>query len=40
TVAWFFVFALPWILRRIQGKSSGDGRAAKYPIPTKWPIAR
>lgn len=39
TVAWFFIFALPWILRRIQGKSSGDGRAAKYPTPTKWPIA-
>ncbi len=37
TVAWFFVFALPWILRRIQGKSSGDGRSAKYPIPTAWP---
>jgi lysophospholipase L1-like esterase len=38
TVAWFFVFALPWILRRIQGKSSGDGRTAKYPTPVKWPL--
>lgn len=37
TVAWFFVFALPWIFRRIRGKSSGDGRSAKYPIPTAWP---
>jgi lysophospholipase L1-like esterase len=37
TVAWFFVFAIPWILRRIQGKSSGDGRSPKYPTPTKWP---
>jgi len=37
TVVWFVVFALPWILRRIQGKSSGDGRSAKYPIPTAWP---
>jgi len=37
TVAWFFVFALPWILRRIQGKSSGDGRSAKYPFPVSWP---
>jgi lysophospholipase L1-like esterase len=35
TVAWFFVFALPWILRRIQGKSSGDGRTPKYPSPIK-----
>jgi len=37
TVVWFFVFALPWILRRIQGKSSGDGRSAKYPFPVSWP---
>lgn len=35
---WFFSFALPWIWRRIRGKSSGDGRVAKYPIPTRWPI--
>jgi lysophospholipase L1-like esterase len=34
---WFFVFVLPWILRRIQGKSSGDGRTAKYPQPISWP---
>ena len=38
TVAWFFVFALPWIFRRIRGKSSGDGRSAKYPTPVKWPV--
>ncbi|CAN2171891.1 TesA Lysophospholipase L1 and related esterases [Candidatus Nanopelagicaceae bacterium] len=37
TVAWFVTFALPWIFRRIRGKSSGDGRSAKYPIPTAWP---
>jgi len=37
TVAWFVIFALPWIFRRIRGKSSGDGRSAKYPIPTAWP---
>ena len=29
TVAWFIVFALPWIYRRLRGKSSGDGRSAK-----------
>ena len=40
TVAWFFVFALPWILRRLQGRSSGDGRSAKYPTPVKWPLTR
>ena len=39
TIAWFFVFAIPWIMRRIQGKSSGDGRDPKYATPTKWPIA-
>jgi lysophospholipase L1-like esterase len=38
TVAWVIVFVLPWILRRLQGKSSGDGRSAKYPIPVKWPL--
>ena len=38
TVAWFFIFALPWIFRRIRGKSSGDGRSAKYPTPVKWPV--
>jgi lysophospholipase L1-like esterase len=36
-VLWFFVFALPWIWRRIRGKSSGDGRTAKYPQPISWP---
>jgi lysophospholipase L1-like esterase len=36
-VLWFFVFALPWIWRRLRGKSSGDGRRAKYPLPISWP---
>ena len=35
---WFFTFALPWIWRRLRGKSSGDGRLAKYPTPTSWPV--
>jgi lysophospholipase L1-like esterase len=39
SIAWFFSFALPWIWRRVRGKSSGDGRSAKYPIPTKWPLS-
>lgn len=33
---WWLTFALPWIYRRIRGISSGDGRAAKYPIPVPW----
>jgi lysophospholipase L1-like esterase len=37
-VLWFFIFALPWVIRRLQGKSSGDGRSAKYPAPISWPI--
>lgn len=37
-VLWVFVFVIPWILRRLQGKSSGDGRSAKYPTPISWPI--
>ncbi len=36
-VLWFFVFALPWIWRRLRGKSSGDGRVSKYPEPVLWP---
>jgi lysophospholipase L1-like esterase len=35
---WFISFALPWIRRRIRGKSSGDGRFAKFPTPTRWPV--
>jgi lysophospholipase L1-like esterase len=35
---WFFSFGLPWIWRRMRGKSSGDGRSAKYPTPTRWPV--
>ena len=30
---WMRVYLLPWIGRRITGKSSGDGRAAKRPEP-------
>ncbi|NDH13315.1 MAG: SGNH/GDSL hydrolase family protein, partial [Actinobacteria bacterium] len=29
---------IPWMSRRIRGRSSGDGRSPKYPTPTKWPI--
>ena len=36
-VMWFFVFALPWIIRRLRGRSSGDGRVCKYPTPISWP---
>jgi lysophospholipase L1-like esterase len=36
-VLWFFVFVIPWIIRRLQGRSSGDNRAAKYPQPISWP---
>ena len=35
-VIWFFTFALPWIIRRIRGRSSGDGRVCKYPTPISW----
>lgn len=31
---WLRVYLLPWIGRRITGKSSGDGRLAKRPEPT------
>ena len=35
---WFFTFLAPWIVRRLRGKSSGDGRSAKYPTPISWPL--
>lgn len=38
TVIWFFSFVVPWIIRRLLGRSSGDGRSAKYPQPISWPI--
>jgi lysophospholipase L1-like esterase len=34
---WFFTFALPWVIRRLRGRSSGDGRIGKYPTPISWP---
>jgi hypothetical protein len=37
-ITWVGVFLLPWIWRRIRGKSSGDGRVAKYVEPVRWPI--
>lgn len=33
---WFITFLLPWIWRRIRGKSSGDGRSAKHSSPISW----
>ena len=35
-IAWICVFVLPWIWRRLRGKSSGDGRKAKYVEPIRW----
>jgi lysophospholipase L1-like esterase len=35
---WLLTFALPWVWRRLRGKSSGDGRSAKYATPTAWPL--
>jgi len=33
---WAKEFAGPWIERRLRGRSSGDGRTAKYPTLTPW----
>jgi hypothetical protein len=35
-IAWVGIFLIPWAWRRIRGKSSGDGRIAKYSKPVKW----
>jgi lysophospholipase L1-like esterase len=32
-LAWVRGFVLPWIGRRLRGRSSGDGRDAKRPLP-------
>ena len=35
---WLITFVIPWAWRRIRGRSSGDGRSPKFPVPVKWPI--
>jgi lysophospholipase L1-like esterase len=37
SVVWGVGFLVPWAVRRVTGKSSGDNRVAKYPVPTSWP---
>lgn len=37
SVVWGVAFLVPWAVRRVTGKSSGDNRVAKYPVPTSWP---
>lgn len=39
TFWWFVTFALPWVWRRIRGRSSGDGRSGKFTSLTSWPVA-
>ena len=36
---WIITFVIPWLYRRLRGKSSGDGRIAKYPSLISWPIS-
>jgi lysophospholipase L1-like esterase len=36
---WLVTFLLPWLWRRIRGRSSGDGLSGKYETPVAWPIA-
>ena len=35
---WFVSFLMPWIWRRLRGKSSGDGRLPKHSQPIAWPF--
>jgi lysophospholipase L1-like esterase len=37
TTAWIITFVIPWIWRRVRGKSSGDGRSGKFESPITWP---
>ena len=36
---WIATFVIPWLIRRLRGKSSGDGRNPKYPSLISWPIS-
>jgi lysophospholipase L1-like esterase len=38
-VAWLRGFVAPWVARRLRGRSSGDGRAPKRPVPLVLPRA-
>ena len=33
---WFYKYAIPWMGRRLRGRSSGDGRSPKYPEAIAW----
>ncbi|MEJ6574060.1 MAG: SGNH/GDSL hydrolase family protein [Actinomycetes bacterium] len=33
---WISAFVIPWIWRRLRGRSSGDGRRAKHERPINW----
>ena len=35
-IIWIVIFVIPWIWRRLRGRSSGDGRSAKYETPITW----
>lgn len=35
-IRWLVSFLLPWVWRRLRGRSSGDGRSAKQDEPTNW----
>ncbi|CAB4719941.1 unannotated protein [freshwater metagenome] len=36
---WIITFVIPWLWRRLRGKSSGDGRSAKHFAPVPWPLS-
>jgi len=40
SVVWGISFLVPWAIRRLSGKSSGDRRVAKHPALTSWPIKK
>lgn len=33
---WIIAYGLPWAMRRLRGRSSGDGRLPKYGKPIRW----
>jgi lysophospholipase L1-like esterase len=35
-LAWSRTHLAPWVVRKVRGRSMGDGRSAKYPEPVRW----
>ena len=37
-LAWGRQHLTPWLGRKVRGRSTGDGRSPKHPVPVRWPV--